>query len=46
LEAFDIARVGFEYLFKKLRSELDEAAAYVRALEALEKNKQSRQSKS
>ena len=42
LDAFDLARVGFEYLFKKLQDELDENAAYVNALAELEKTKQSR----
>jgi hypothetical protein len=36
---FDEARVGFEYLFKKLRSELNEADAYLKALDALLKSK-------
>jgi hypothetical protein len=42
LAAFDIARVGFEFLFKKLRSEMDETTAYGQALDALNKAAQKR----
>ena len=43
LEAFDVAQVGFEYLLKRLRQDLNETDAYAKALEALDKKKQGRE---
>ena len=42
LSAFDVSRIGFEYLFKHLKEELEQKVAYVKALEVLDQAKQAR----